>query len=377
MWVAHVIVAASTDPPSWMCTREDTLWATPWVSTGAFPTDSTLDGVAADVQSIPFLATCYNALIGKGDEGEGDIHFPGWHPFVVKEVTDLDALPLSAASIEKVVAHGLLTVARIQDGAWRAPSSSGHVLWDWLDTLPFRIGRAVHSIDVYATGKQTSSASFGWHMDGEDVLILMVHGRKRFRVASHAIGSPVVVDTVLRAGDALYIPAMAFHCGGGGAPFDSILLSISLGTWWPGKHTAQRRIKEWIRLSLLISWATDDPTEDTTSDDWTFMGSPEGRRILKAKGAKDDIVVGREDETVRTTCGWDDSSVAWSPLQLSPLPDDAGQPNDPQTASEAQAFTHSGAPPPAGLVTACAAIETSNSTFTRVHDVDFAPPGGG
>jgi hypothetical protein len=68
MWVAHVIVAASTDPPSWMCTREDTLWATPWVSTGAFPTDSTLDGVAADVQSIPFLATCYNALIGKGDE---------------------------------------------------------------------------------------------------------------------------------------------------------------------------------------------------------------------------------------------------------------------------------------------------------------------
>ena len=41
MWVAHVIVAASNDPPSWMCTREDTLWATPWVSTGAFQTDST------------------------------------------------------------------------------------------------------------------------------------------------------------------------------------------------------------------------------------------------------------------------------------------------------------------------------------------------
>ena len=42
----------------------------------------------------------------------------------------------------------------------------------------------------------------------------MCRGRKRFRVAGRGFGSPVVIDTVLEPGDALYIPALTFHTGG-------------------------------------------------------------------------------------------------------------------------------------------------------------------
>ena len=67
--------------------------------------------------------------------------------------------------------------------------------------------RAFCDADAYCTvAGVLSSASLGWHVDDVDVLLVMCRGRKRFRVAGRGFGSPVVIDTVLEPGDALYIP---------------------------------------------------------------------------------------------------------------------------------------------------------------------------
>ena len=45
------------------------------------------------------------------------------------------------------------------------------------------------------------------------VLLVMLRGKKRFRVAGQALGSSIAIDHVLRPGDAIYIPAGCFHSG--------------------------------------------------------------------------------------------------------------------------------------------------------------------
>ena len=45
------------------------------------------------------------------------------------------------------------------------------------------------------------------------VLLVMLRGKKRFRVAGKALGSSVAIDHMLQPGDAIYIPAGCFHSG--------------------------------------------------------------------------------------------------------------------------------------------------------------------
>ena len=41
----------------------------------------------------------------------------------------------------------------------------------------------------------------GWHIDDIDVLLVMLRGCKRFRVAGKTVGSAVVIDHLMREGD--------------------------------------------------------------------------------------------------------------------------------------------------------------------------------
>ena len=74
----------------------------------------------------------------------------------------------------------------------------------------------------------------------------MLRGAKRFRVAAGAVlGGTVRIDHCMAAGDAVFIPALAFHSGGGqrgaadgAAPTGSMLLSVAF-TPAPAKAAAE------------------------------------------------------------------------------------------------------------------------------------------
>jgi len=144
--------------------------------------------------------------------------------------------------------------------AARVVASSGakaatSALSDWLSQLELATGRPHDTVDAYCTdGKGLSSASAGWHIDDVDVLLIMLRGKKRFRVAGRTLGSHVEIDHVLESGDALFIPALTFHTGGdiqragggffgsdffgfGPQPFDdSVMLSVAFP--WSDKEVA-------------------------------------------------------------------------------------------------------------------------------------------
>eukprot|EP00933_Yihiella_yeosuensis_P023288 TRINITY_DN18140_c0_g3_i1.p1 TRINITY_DN18140_c0_g3~~TRINITY_DN18140_c0_g3_i1.p1 ORF type:complete len:421 (+),score=72.57 TRINITY_DN18140_c0_g3_i1:37-1299(+) len=70
-------------------------------------------------------------------------------------------------------------------------------------------------VDLYAAlaggGHKGPVGSYGWHADTVDALIYILEGKKRVRIAGHYPGSKVVVDKVLEAGSAAYVPAGCFH----------------------------------------------------------------------------------------------------------------------------------------------------------------------
>ena len=81
-----------------------------------------------------------------------------------------------------------------------APEGTAPWLRDWTDRLDATTGRPFRDADVYVTpGPPHSSASLGWHVDDIDVLLLLLRGRKRFRVAGRTLGSEVAIDHVMCA----------------------------------------------------------------------------------------------------------------------------------------------------------------------------------
>jgi hypothetical protein len=144
--------------------------------------------------------------------------------------------------------------------------------------------------DVYLTPKAVGgSASLGWHVDDVDVLLLMLRGSKRFRVAGRTFGSRVAIDTKLEAGDALYIPALTFHSGGetarrgdawgwGASLFQqpsggSTMLSVAL-PWADAtaQVDAQAAAAEWRQA--IEDLHVELPASCNT---WSFAASDEGR----------------------------------------------------------------------------------------------------
>ena len=166
--------------------------------------------------------------------------------------------------------------------------------------------RAFCDADAYCTAAGVlSSASLGWHVDDVDVLLVMCRGRKRFRVAGRGFGSPVVIDTVLEPGDALYIPALTFHTGGelkerARAPFrapwpwplprsspppppaeeeedgGSLMLSVALPWAEVGAAAAADAAEHWRQAVDDLAQAGLRPA----CNRWSYAASGEGRAQL-------------------------------------------------------------------------------------------------
>jgi len=153
----------------------------------------------------------------------------------------------------------------------------------WLASLAEACARRMRDADVYVTASSCSSASLGWHLDDVDVLLVMMRGRKQFRVGGRTVGSEAVIDHVLEPGDALYIPALHFHSGGttlapressaGTSDTDSCLLSVAFSPDDAASATAV--VADWrdARRALLSRLPAG-------GNDWAWAGSKDGRRQL-------------------------------------------------------------------------------------------------
>ena len=135
----------------------------------------------------------------------------------------------------------------------------------WLCELDAATLRPFCNADVYATAGP--SASLGWHIDDVDVLLVMLRGRKRFRVAGRTFGSDVAIDARLQAGDLLYIPSLTFHTGGGDDGQEE------RGGWLPSLLPPRPRSPapcESLMLSIALPWADPASQEaaQAAATDW-------------------------------------------------------------------------------------------------------------
>lgn len=182
----------------------------------------------------------------------------------------------------------------------------------WLEELAVATGRSHRDADAYMTPDRGvgSDASLGWHIDDVDVLLVMLRGTKRFRVAAGQVGSDVCIDHFMRSGDAIYIPALCFHTGGdsGGDPglasradsrnaftqraattatdtdatARSTMLSVALP---PRDQSATHVVDEWRRAREAVRRRLPSPR----CNRWEWARSAEGasvvRRTLMANAA--------------------------------------------------------------------------------------------
>ncbi len=140
----------------------------------------------------------------------------------VRLIADGSKVPPSAFIAQIVTQRG--TVPRLRPEAVRKILGSGAVLvFDYIDEtyspittlcddLSVLLGEYV-SANAYIGLKE--SKGFDLHQDGHEVLVLQVHGRKRWEVygrsASRPPASSVVWEGNLEAGDVLSIPSGCWH----------------------------------------------------------------------------------------------------------------------------------------------------------------------
>lgn len=107
-------------------------------------------------------------------------------------------------------------------GLMKVPEIAGPI-----QELGAALGRRVVDADLYVA--PPGCGSYGWHTDTVDVLVYLLLGSKRFRVAGRRPQSEVLVDASMSPGASVYIPAGAFHhgCGADGAGENSVLLSMA------------------------------------------------------------------------------------------------------------------------------------------------------
>lgn len=119
---------------------------------------------------------------------------------------------------------------------------------------------------------------------------MMVHGSKRFRVSGAAVGSAPTIDHQLAPGDALFIPALAFHTGGdsttaeptdeqaasrlAASSADSFLLSVAMRPAEPAQ--AAEAVRQWRAARRLAI----ERLPAGRGTDWGWAGSDQGRATL-------------------------------------------------------------------------------------------------
>ena len=175
-----------------------------------------------------------------------------------------------------------------------SPTAATPSLTAWLDALDEMTGRPYRDADVYLTAAKQSSASLGWHVDDIDVLLVMLRGRKRFRVAGRAVGSEVTIDHWMESGDAIYIPALNFHTGGDSPSTEkvaqqaaqpaaqpaegSILLSVAIPAW--PDADAQDAATDGVKLWRRSRDAIRRQLPATSCNSWQWAGSVHGRELV-------------------------------------------------------------------------------------------------
>ena len=251
--------------------------AAPWSAPGAFDKHS-LSALASEIERLPMKALPMvkafapsNAADAWARDGAhiawsclgedcGRVHAPG--------TTVLDAVTENAAPL----------AARLSDS--RDGSAATAAIGEWVRTLADTTGRPVLDADAYLTPPRGVSASLGWHVDDVDVLLVMLCGEKRFRVAGSRLGSPTTIDLTMRTGDAIYIPALNFHTGGGDDLSDlarnnhSVLLSVAHRPLpAAAAAAATRHVTEWrtVRQALLAR---------APSAGWEWAGTRAGAHWL-------------------------------------------------------------------------------------------------
>ena len=180
--------------------------------------------------------------------------------------------------------------ARAPLSARLATRESGRVvsttLSMWLGELADSTRRDYRDADAYMTAAPHGSASLGWHVDDVDVLLVMLRGSKRFRVAGEAVGSDVVIDHVMERGDAIYIPALTFHSGGDSSTDDSetastssssTMLSVAMAPGSMEESDARVAVVQWRRARDAIRRLLPSPSCNT----WRWASSSEGRLLVQ------------------------------------------------------------------------------------------------
>lgn len=259
--------------------------AAPWLAVGAFA-PAPLETLVADIEQAP-IERCE---IVKAFQPRNSADQFASRSAPVQWVCEREECGLHAgrpgATLIETVAHAQAPLAArvASDGGDRAVAPT---LECWLGSLRSATGRCPADADAYLTDARFPSASVGWHVDDIDVLLVMMRGSKRFRVAGSALGSRVVIDRILRPGDAVYIPALTFHTGGSSdegaeARSDSALLSVAFEL--PDEENggaASEAVAHWRAARRAIL----DRLPDADCNRWGWAGgegSPLVRRICGA-----------------------------------------------------------------------------------------------
>lgn len=189
------------------------LGAEPWLARAAFAADvPRLSRLAAQLRGLPLASLQLVKAFDAANDADafGSLRAPvqwycerdGCGRIFDAHTTLWGALQLVRAPMS----------ARVSGAGGDESATVG--LGSLLAELEQECGRSSVNADAYLTCAAHANASLGWHVDDVDVLLVMLDGCKRFRVAGTVLGSVAVVDHFMEAGDALYIPALTFHSGG-------------------------------------------------------------------------------------------------------------------------------------------------------------------
>lgn len=287
--VAGKIVALTPSPAAqaqnpWLSAAVEQ--ASPWLRTAAFDSEQ-LGELARQVQAVPLARLALVKAFTPRNDAE---IYASLRPTVQWACSCESCATIvrggrcgadngAEATLGDALAHGGAPVsARVATAA--TAYAAAPALARWLETLDDATERPFRDADVYMTAPPSSSASLGWHIDDVDVLLVMLRGRKRFRVAGTALGSRVTIDHELKPGDAIYIPALTFHTGGSndpeteqGSEQGSLMLSVA---YQPrvGAGPAEA-VREWreARRALLARLPPN-------GNHWAWAGTADGRRMI-------------------------------------------------------------------------------------------------
>ena len=207
-----LLASTTLPPPLSSSVKLPSLATSPWLIPSAFSATPLIE-ISDDIDDLPLRTL---DLVKSFDAGNSaDFAFATDKPSVQwvcsAALPAPSTLPSDSSLVDTLTRESSPLSARVATAA-----KSGAVtpsLDSWLEALVAATGRTYLDADAYMTPGGVS-ASLGWHVDDVDVLLVMLRGAKRFRVAGEAVGSEVVVDRILQPGDALYIPALTFHSGG-------------------------------------------------------------------------------------------------------------------------------------------------------------------